>query len=124
LVYTIRGLHSLGLVLAQAFQNITPPAQSSPLIALGLKLPAAWERQHSSLPAPVGEKTAAGISFHFPDANPVWSTYCTTHSGGCLKSGIHLHSGTASCPCLLIQQSWLFSSTSDGKAFLPRFVTH
>jgi hypothetical protein len=33
------------------------------------------------------KKTEAGISLHVPDANPIWSTYCTTHSGGCLKSG-------------------------------------
>jgi len=97
-VYTIRGLHSLGLVFAQAFQNITSPAQFSPLITLFLKLPAVYERHHSSLPAPVEEKTAAGIRILIPAANPVWATYCTTHSGGCLKSGNHLHSGTASCP--------------------------
>jgi len=36
---------------------------------------------------PPFKKTAAGSSLHVPDANPVWSTYCTTHYGGCLKSG-------------------------------------
>jgi len=81
-VYTIRGLHSLGLVIAQAFQNFTPPSQSSPLIALDLHIPAASVCQHESLPVPVEEKTAAGISLLIPYAYPVWSTYFTTHSGG------------------------------------------
>jgi hypothetical protein len=40
-VYTIRGLHSLGLLMADAFQYIDHAAQSSPLIALNLNLPAA-----------------------------------------------------------------------------------
>ena len=81
-VCTIHGLHSLGLVLAQAFQKFTPPAQSSPLITLDLKFPAASVCQHVSLSVPVEEKTEAGISMSSPFVSPVWSTYCTAHYGG------------------------------------------
>jgi hypothetical protein len=40
-VNTIRGLHSLGLLTAHAFQYIVSAAQSSPLITLYLNIPAA-----------------------------------------------------------------------------------
>jgi len=65
-VNTIRGLHSLGLLMAHAFQYIDPAAQSSPLITLYLNIPTAPDCQHESLPVPVEEKTAAGISFLIP----------------------------------------------------------
>jgi hypothetical protein len=54
--------------MAKAFQKVTPPAQSSPLIVLGLNIPAAWVSQPLSLPTPVEKITAAGISLHIPDA--------------------------------------------------------
>jgi len=86
-VYTIRGLHSLGLLLAQAFHWVTPPAQSSPLIALDLNIPTAWVCQHSSLPAPVEEKTAAGISMGLLYATLFGQIASPIIPVACLKSG-------------------------------------
>jgi hypothetical protein len=72
-------LHSLGLLLAQAFRYITPPAQSSPLIALDQNIPAAWVCQPLSLPVPV-EKNGGRHQFVYSGCKVCLITCCTTQA--------------------------------------------
>jgi len=119
-VCTIHGLHSLGLLLAHAFQYIIHAAQSSPLIALCLNIPAAPDCQHASLPVPVEEKTEAGIRIIIPVANPVWSTYCTTHSGWLPEERQPPPFGYSKLPFTAIQSGSVFQYHEFWQRILPR----
>jgi hypothetical protein len=119
-VNIIRGLHSLVLLMAHTFQYICHAAQSSPLITLCLNIPAAPDCQHASLPVPVEEKTEAGISLSSPFVNPVWSIYCTAHSGGLPKERQPPPFSCSKLPFTAIQSGSVFQYYGFRQRILPR----